>query len=250
MCFFFQAEDGIRDVAVTGVQTCALPIFTLLDEGQRAWAYGAARAETQQSARVAMARLTAEIRGAGRGGQGFAAVALAAPEQILLQQDLDRDRVIAARGERVTWRHDGPAPRRAAGAGAPPRLHSARALPGVCRAMAHSAMAHSMDLPRNHRPAAPAAGRAIGLRIISPLTFELALPVLEGRLARALPGYFGLLRYLDELDAPLPDGFDPLGELPRFAPSRSGRALVISPAPDAPTLETPPAAIGEGRRRG
>src|SRR2546429_6659731 len=29
VCFFFQAEDGIRDVAVTGVQTCALPIFLL-----------------------------------------------------------------------------------------------------------------------------------------------------------------------------------------------------------------------------
>src|SRR2546429_6697529 len=29
ICFFFQAEDGIRDVAVTGVQTCALPIFTV-----------------------------------------------------------------------------------------------------------------------------------------------------------------------------------------------------------------------------
>src|SRR2546422_4545812 len=28
-CFFFQAEDGIRDVAVTGVQTCALPIYFL-----------------------------------------------------------------------------------------------------------------------------------------------------------------------------------------------------------------------------
>src|SRR5207245_8586378 len=27
-CFFFQAEDGIRDATVTGVQTCALPIFT------------------------------------------------------------------------------------------------------------------------------------------------------------------------------------------------------------------------------
>ena len=26
MCFFFQAEDGIRDRLVTGVQTCALPI--------------------------------------------------------------------------------------------------------------------------------------------------------------------------------------------------------------------------------
>src|SRR5690606_18488021 len=25
-CFFFQAEDGIRDFHVTGVQTCALPI--------------------------------------------------------------------------------------------------------------------------------------------------------------------------------------------------------------------------------
>src|SRR2546429_4972014 len=30
--FFFQAEDGIRDVAVTGVQTCALPIS---DAGRR-----------------------------------------------------------------------------------------------------------------------------------------------------------------------------------------------------------------------
>ena len=27
VCFFFQAEDGIRDIGVTGVQTCALPIF-------------------------------------------------------------------------------------------------------------------------------------------------------------------------------------------------------------------------------
>src|SRR5206468_8191564 len=29
-CFFFQAEDGIRDLIVTGVQTCALPIFLKL----------------------------------------------------------------------------------------------------------------------------------------------------------------------------------------------------------------------------
>src|SRR5688572_32523933 len=27
--FFFQAEDGIRDLTVTGVQTCALPIWSL-----------------------------------------------------------------------------------------------------------------------------------------------------------------------------------------------------------------------------
>src|SRR5690606_40531132 len=27
VCFFFRAEDGIRDFHVTGVQTCALPIW-------------------------------------------------------------------------------------------------------------------------------------------------------------------------------------------------------------------------------
>src|SRR3712207_1905728 len=35
-CCFFQAEDGIRDIGVTGVQTCALPIYQalrLLKEG-------------------------------------------------------------------------------------------------------------------------------------------------------------------------------------------------------------------------
>src|SRR5437763_14993332 len=31
LIFFFQAEDGIRDTSVTGVQTCALPI--LLTQG-------------------------------------------------------------------------------------------------------------------------------------------------------------------------------------------------------------------------
>src|SRR5207237_7114264 len=31
--FFFQAEDGIRDSSVTGVQTCALPIYFREDFG-------------------------------------------------------------------------------------------------------------------------------------------------------------------------------------------------------------------------
>src|SRR6266702_7898942 len=36
MCcfFFFQAEDGIRDGHVTGVQTCALPIWLLGPDGE------------------------------------------------------------------------------------------------------------------------------------------------------------------------------------------------------------------------
>src|SRR5437773_6854227 len=42
--FFFQAEDGIRDRDVTGVQTCALPICRLVDvdvlsQGTQAAAY-------------------------------------------------------------------------------------------------------------------------------------------------------------------------------------------------------------------
>src|SRR2546429_6731083 len=35
--FFFQAEDGIRDVAVTGVQTCALPISYEFDKMLAFW---------------------------------------------------------------------------------------------------------------------------------------------------------------------------------------------------------------------
>src|SRR5256886_8133478 len=33
-CFFFQAEDGIRDLTVTGVQTCALPILNVQQRGR------------------------------------------------------------------------------------------------------------------------------------------------------------------------------------------------------------------------
>src|SRR5438046_1358767 len=33
--FFFRAEDGIRDWSVTGVQTCALPIYRVVHEGAR-----------------------------------------------------------------------------------------------------------------------------------------------------------------------------------------------------------------------
>src|SRR5699024_4714950 len=35
LCFFFEADDGIRDRNVTGVQTCALPIFGWTEEAIR-----------------------------------------------------------------------------------------------------------------------------------------------------------------------------------------------------------------------
>src|SRR5437667_5771961 len=47
--FFFQAEDGIRDRDVTGVQTCALPIYAPLEE-RRARAVYARRATEVRSA--------------------------------------------------------------------------------------------------------------------------------------------------------------------------------------------------------
>src|SRR3712207_8864890 len=43
MFFFVQAEDGIRDIGVTGVQTCALPIF---DPASREQVLGALRTYT------------------------------------------------------------------------------------------------------------------------------------------------------------------------------------------------------------
>src|SRR2546430_12445068 len=39
-CFFFQAEDGIRDLTVTGVQTCALPIWLTVNAATPAVAGG------------------------------------------------------------------------------------------------------------------------------------------------------------------------------------------------------------------
>src|SRR3712207_8801440 len=70
--FFFQAEDGIRDIGVTGVQTCALPILP------RAAGRGPRRRDRRGGGesprgRVAVprprgGRRAGESRGDGRGG--------------------------------------------------------------------------------------------------------------------------------------------------------------------------------------
>src|SRR5256886_5677793 len=64
VCFFFQAEDGIRDLTVTGVQTCALPILAsrttirsmrcVLPGSARTRRGGSARAERVSSVLQAM----------------------------------------------------------------------------------------------------------------------------------------------------------------------------------------------------
>jgi len=55
-------------------------------------------------------------------------VALAAPSAIVLQQELDGDGVIAANGERVTWRLVGSVLRRDAGGGLQPIINGVRSL--------------------------------------------------------------------------------------------------------------------------
>src|ERR1017187_10729870 len=58
--FFFQAEDGIRDTSVTGVQTCALPIFSPFRVSIGASSYGTRRLSSSRSG--SLRRLGAEMR--------------------------------------------------------------------------------------------------------------------------------------------------------------------------------------------
>src|SRR2546430_16104187 len=64
MSFFFQAEDGIRDLTVTGVQTCALPISLQ---------------EPDRLARLGAATVAAQPAGAGQGTGRVAGHAPAGP---------------------------------------------------------------------------------------------------------------------------------------------------------------------------
>src|SRR5438128_12690722 len=57
MSFFFQAEDGIRDATVTGVQTCALPISTAAP-----WCPRPARAAWHRAGRSEERRVGKECR--------------------------------------------------------------------------------------------------------------------------------------------------------------------------------------------
>src|SRR2546421_8623087 len=66
--FFFQAEDGIRDLIVTGVQTCALPISGSGGPSARSREAGA-RSRTRRG------RLGSGATGRGNAGLGVAWVA-------------------------------------------------------------------------------------------------------------------------------------------------------------------------------
>jgi type II secretory pathway component PulJ len=105
-------------------------IYGVLGEGLRAYTTGAARAESQQSARVALDRLAREIRQAGRGGaEDLRALLRMEPSRITLASDLDADGRTDSRGEQITWHlAAGGILRRDAGGGAQPVANGVKAL--------------------------------------------------------------------------------------------------------------------------
>lgn len=123
-----QLGDLLVATAVSGLLLGGIGL--LLQQGEQAYSIGAARVETQQSARLAVERLAAEVRGAGftRGDVPFAAIAVAEPTRLTIQHDLNGDGVIGGSGERITWLLRGSTLRRDAGGGAQPVLEGVREL--------------------------------------------------------------------------------------------------------------------------
>src|SRR2546426_4656234 len=93
--FFFQAEDGIRDYKVTGVQTCALPI------SQAAAHYGAARTRAR-GRRAALLAVRAGAAWEAAGERDSAAAAFAAARAAGMPSIDAWLRVRLARGVRDT----------------------------------------------------------------------------------------------------------------------------------------------------
>src|SRR5207245_8328448 len=61
--FFFQEEDGIRDATVTGVQTCALPIYDLAIVGGGSAGYAAARTAAREGLKTVVIEGGEEVGG-------------------------------------------------------------------------------------------------------------------------------------------------------------------------------------------
>src|SRR5256886_9227060 len=96
--FFFQAEDGIRDLTVTGVQTCALPICFLLEGAQQLplqlWGEAVDLVEEQRAA-------FGDFEQAGLGGPGVGERAALVAEQLALEQGRRESGTVRSEERRV-----------------------------------------------------------------------------------------------------------------------------------------------------
>ncbi|HYB43172.1 MAG TPA: prepilin-type N-terminal cleavage/methylation domain-containing protein [Candidatus Methylomirabilis sp.] len=119
-------------VALAVLSLALAAVFGVLRSGLGVYRWGAARIEAQQSARVALERMTAELRGAGYDptGAGIAPIAVAAPALVTYQSDLNGNGIVDPTRERVTFllRPGESILRRDAGGGAQPIIEGARGL--------------------------------------------------------------------------------------------------------------------------
>jgi len=122
----------LADVLVSAAVLALVVGATLvtLEQGQQAFAVGAARVEAQQSARVALTWLTAELRQAGEGitAPSGPAISVAEPTRVVLHADKNHNNMLAGAGETIVWRLDHDILRRDAGGGAQPVINGVRAL--------------------------------------------------------------------------------------------------------------------------
>jgi prepilin-type N-terminal cleavage/methylation domain-containing protein len=105
-------------------------VASVLDAGQRAYLWGAARVEAQQSARVALERMARELREAGYDpqGVGIQPIVAAEPARLVFQRDLNGNGRVDPTRERVTYLLRGTVLRRDAGGGAQPVIEGVRRL--------------------------------------------------------------------------------------------------------------------------
>jgi len=126
----FSLPELLVSLAVLGLLLAG--IFGLLRGGIGAYAVGSARVEGQQAARVALERMVKELREAGYDptGAGIAPIVTAAPDRVTFQRDLNKNGVVDATSERVTFvlRAGDSVLRRDAGAGAQPIVEGVRRL--------------------------------------------------------------------------------------------------------------------------
>jgi type II secretory pathway component PulJ len=105
-------------------------VFGALHGALKAYSWGAGRVEAQQSARVALQRMAAELREAGYDPKraGIQPILVAAPALVTFQRDLDGDGMVDPTRERVRFllRAGETTLRRDAGSGAQPIIDGVR----------------------------------------------------------------------------------------------------------------------------
>src|SRR2546430_6087971 len=95
--FFFQAEDGIRDLTVTGVQTCALPISSASGRTELVGRVNENRDSTGRRL-IKDARDVAAVALASNTGHADADIHIARAGRLIKPGSLPQGRVLAATG--------------------------------------------------------------------------------------------------------------------------------------------------------